>query len=476
MKPQTRQQLKYILSDFMTLNIGWLIFNIARFNTLPSYLVPESLGSFLLFPQLMIGQLLVPPGMIAVYAISGSYNKGGTLYRSRLDEFLNTALISLMGMLVIFFIVLVDDNIPERITNYELMGLLFAALFLPTALGRYLISSAEAKRIRRGDYCVNTLIVGVSSAFRRKIERIRDSSAMSGLRPVACLSFSDKCNVKELAGLPVVSGTNIRAICKELKIGAIVMLPSENGAKSMGALLADLYSLGVPLLVSAEMFSPVALQPRVIGVINEPLVDITNADIPPSVANLKRLGDILVSAVAIVCLSPLLAVLAIAIKLDSKGPCFYRQERIGFHGKPFEIIKLRSMRTDAEADGKPRLSSGISDPRVTAVGRFLRKYRLDELPQFWNVLTGQMSLVGPRPERKFYIDSIMARVPWYGLVRQVRPGITSWGMVKYGYASNVDEMVERADYDLLYIRNISFAVDLKILFHTVSTVFKGKGV
>ncbi len=476
MRPQARQQIRYLLSDFITLNIGWFLFDVARFYTLPANLLPGTLPSFLLYPQLILGQILVPFGMIALYAVSGSYNRGRMLYRSRLDEFLNTALMSLIGMFVIFFIALINDNIPERITNYELMLLLFASLMVPTAIGRYLVSSAAARRIHRGDYSVDTLIVGASPGYMRKIERIKESSTMSGLRPVACASFSDECTVGEIAGLPVFGSDDIVGLCRKLRIGAVVVLPSEKGIGSMGALLSDLYSLGVPLLVSAELFSPVALQPRVIGVINEPLVDITNANIPPSVANLKRIGDLFVSAAAIVCLSPVLLAIALAVRLDSPGPCLYRQERVGLHGKLFRIIKFRSMRTDAEADGRPRLSSGGDDPRVTPVGRFLRKYRLDELPQFWNVLVGEMSLVGPRPERKYYADRILAREPWYGLVRQVRPGITSWGMVKYGYASSVDEMIERSGYDLLYIRNISLPVDLKILFHTVSTVFKGKGI
>lgn len=476
MKPQARQQLKYLLSDFITLNIGWLLFNVARFITLPSEMVSNSLCSFLGYRQLIVGQIVVPFAMLALYAVSGSYNRGGTLYRSRLDEFLNTAFVSFIGMLGVYFAALVDDNIPERITNYELMFVLYLALLVPTTIARYLISTATAKRIRRGDYSVNTLILGASPAFSRKIERIKNSSSMSGLRPVACVSLSDDKIGDSLVGLPVIHTDDLESLCRNLGIGAVIILQPEGGLKGMGALLNGLYALTVKIFVSAELFSLMALQPRVIGVVTEPLVDVTNANIPASVANLKRLGDIAVSALSLILLSPVFAALAIAVKTDTSGPCFYRQERVGYHGRLFRIIKFRSMRTDAEADGVPKLSSGLGDPRVTRVGRFLRKYRLDELPQFWNVLVGEMSLVGPRPERKYYIDKIVERVPWYGLIRQVRPGITSWGMVKYGYASNVDEMVERSAYDLLYIRNVSFAVDMKILFHTVSTVFRGKGI
>ena len=160
----------------------------------------------------------------------------------------------------------------------------------------------------------------------------------------------------------------------------------------------------------------------------------------------------------LLALSPLMLILAAWIRLDSKGPVFYRQERIGFHKKPFRIIKFRTMIPEAEAEG-PRLSAE-GDERVTKCGRFLRKYRLDELPQFWNVLCGEMSLVGPRPEREYFISKILQKAPYYSLLHQVRPGLTSWGMVKHGYASTVDEMIERSRFDLIYLENISLMTDM----------------
>ncbi|MDE6612513.1 MAG: sugar transferase, partial [Muribaculaceae bacterium] len=227
------------------------------------------------------------------------------------------------------------------------------------------------------------------------------------------------------------------------------------------------------LFVTPDLMSMMTSRHKVSQVVSEPLVDITNANISPSAVNLKRFGDVVVSALALVALLPVYAAVALAVKLDSRGPVLYRQERVGYHKRPFRIIKFRTMRVDAEASG-PALTRD-NDPRITRVGAFLRKYRLDELPQFWNVLKGEMSLVGPRPERAYYIERIARRVPSYSLIHQVRPGITSWGMVKYGYAADVDQMIERLPYDLLYIENVSLGVDLKILFHTVSTVLRGRG-
>lgn len=468
----TTERIKYCVSDFLTAALGWFVFNIIRVYTIPTG-AGDSVRQFFRDPMVVAGQIVVPVAMVLLYALSGSYNRSNTLYKSRLDELVNTFVVSFTGMLGIFFTALINDMIPERLTNYEIMLVLLACLFIPTAIARMFIISRNIVRIRRGVYAMNTLVTGALPENSHKLRDIMDSEVHSGLRIVGCADTDGSCTTSTLEGLPVYHDEDIGELCRRIGIQAIIVMPSAKGLSYTADLINRLYLLDIPMFVTPDIHSMMAVRPRVSQVTAEPLVDITNANVSPASVNLKRLGDIVVSALALVALSPLYAALALAVKIDSPGPVLYRQTRIGYHKKPFRINKFRTMAVDAEATG-PALASD-NDPRVTRLGRILRKYRLDELPQFWNVLKGEMSLVGPRPEREYYINQIIKRYPSYSLIHQVRPGITSWGMVKYGYAADVDQMIARLPYDMLYIENVSLAVDLKILFHTVNTVLRGRG-
>ena len=468
-----KHRIIYATADFLSVAAGWFCFNLLRYRFFrDADEIWYSLSSFLLSGPVVLGQIAVPVCMLILYAISGSYNRSNTLYKSRLDEVLNTLAVSLIGTLGIYFTALLNNSIPERLEAYELMAVLLVCLFLPTVCVRILILKRNAKRIREGKYAMKTLVVGATPANEAKLARILASRATSGLKIVVCADFDGSCTRQSLQGIPVRYTEDIESLCRQVGIQAIIVLSSGDIAHT-AEILDRLYRLDLPMFITPDLHSLILARPRLATVSSEPLVDITNAKIPPASVNLKRLGDIVVSAISLVILSPLFAVLAAVVKLDSPGPVFYRQTRIGYHKKPFRIIKFRSMQTDAEANG-PALSSG-NDPRVTRCGHIMRKYRLDELPQFWNVLCGQMSLVGPRPEREYFLKKILERHPASTLLHQVRPGITSWGMVSYGYASDVNQMMERLYYDLLYIENVSLATDLKIILHTVDTVINGRG-
>ena len=251
----------------------------------------------------------------------------------------------------------------------------------------------------------------------------------------------------------------------------IIALPSGNSER-IATLVSSIEDKDVRIHVLPNLFSILSGQVKMES-LGRSLIEVKRELVKPHVAFIKRLFDIVVASILILVAAPFILFSIAMIAVGSPGPFFYTQERLGKNGKTFKIIKLRSMYQDAEAQG-PQLSSE-EDPRITPWGRTMRKFRLDELPQFLNVLKGDMAIVGPRPERKFFFDQIISKAPQYRYLLKVKPGITSWGMVKFGYAENVEEMIERARYDLIYTENITLVNDIKILFYTLVTVLQGRG-
>lgn len=461
------QRLKYVLSDWVLSSVAFFIFNIIRSRLLYAY---QDVWNFVMSPKLLVEQATVPLLMLGIYWLSGYYNR--PFGKSRLQEMMTTFFSALINTGIIFLILLINDQTGERKLNYEMLIILFGLLFLLPYMGRMLITLYATSHFRHHQWEFRTLIVGNTREGREMADRLENGAGRVGYKILGFIEGPDDNGPED--DRPVYPLDKAAEVCRDLNIEQLVIAPGNGSEEKVLHLLYRLFNIGIPIKIAPDTLSYVTSAIRINDIYAEPFIDLTAPTLSESAKNVKLVADIVTSVLLLTVLLPVYAVLAILVKYSSPGPVFYSQERIGLRRRPFRIYKFRTMRQDAEASG-PRLSAE-DDPRITPIGKILRKYRLDELPQFWNVLKGDMSIVGPRPERAYFIEKIMKEAPYYAMVWQVRPGITSWGMVKYGYASTVAQMVERTRFDLIYLSNMSLLVDLKILIYTVKTVITGRGL
>ena len=453
--------------------VGWTTFNVVRYYVGGRALYEfSSLEAFMTSEIVLLGEVVFPLLMLAVYWMSGFYNE--VFRKSHVQNFITTFFSSVTNTLVIFFIALINDVIlDQRGTNYELLLILLTVLFVFTFFVRFLITRVSNRKFELGEWKYNAIIIGSGDKAVKLGKQLSKKGTYLNYNIVGYVQT--KGDICSQNASPLYKLESLKSVCAKEDVKELIVVPEKNDVASSMDIVNSLYGLGLPIKVSPDIYTILVGRMRLSNLRGEPLVDISSCGMTEFEKNVKRMADIIISFLALILLSPILFVIGILVKIDSKGNAIYKQERVGYHYKKFVIYKFRTMVENAEADGCPALSSEY-DNRITKIGQFLRKYRIDELPQFWNVLLGDMSLVGPRPERQYFVEKITKEAPLYSLLFQVRPGITSMGMVKYGYAKNVEEMVARFRYDLLYLENMSIANDIKILIYTIKIVLTGKGI
>lgn len=466
------QTIKYLFFDFLSATLSWTLFYIYRKKVIESEIfgfeIPIEFTN-----RYYIGIIIIPLLWIFLYYLSGYYKD---IYRkSRLKEIWQTFATTITGSIFIFFILLLDDQIAHYKHYYKLFLALTTIHFFITYIPRLIITSITNHKIHTRKIGFNTIIIGCNKKAVEIYQKIENQKQSVGNKFVGFITLEEKNNYLIEKYLPNLGPLkNIDQIIDKYSIEEVIIALETKEHKEIEKIINYLDHKKVVIKAIPSMYDILMGKVKMSHILGTPIIQISHNLMPTWQEHAKQAFDFILSLIVLILFSPLFLFIAMGIKATSKGPIIYSHERIGRFGKPFTLYKFRSMYVDAEKNG-PELSSK-NDNRITPFGRFLRKTKLDELPNFWNVLKGDMSIVGPRPERKYYIDKIVEVAPHYLHLQKVKPGITSWGQVKYGYAEGVDQMVERLKYDILYIENMSLYVDLKIIIYTLLTILRGENI
>ena len=470
MKQNATQIFKYVFLDAVAAMLGYSTLYYFRKTVIEARRMGFEID-FSFDSRFVIGITITTLFWISLYWITGFYND---IYRrSRLKEIIQSFNSALFGSVIIFFALILDDWVNSYKDYYQSFLIYFGFVFALTAIFRFILSTRTNHRIQKKKIWFNSLLVGSNERATGLYQDFEKQRKSNGSRFVGFVSVFQKIEFLVEKELPLLGAySDLPKIIEEHQIEEVIIAIESKEHERLEEVITLLEDSEVKVKMIPDMYDIISGQVRLES-LGAPLIEIKHELMPQWQKLVKRIFDVFISVFMLIILSPLMLFCIFMVKRSSPGPIFYKQKRVGLQGKSFSIIKFRSMFADAEEQG-PQLSSE-EDSRITKWGKVMRKYRLDELPQFINVIIGEMSFVGPRPERQYYIDLMSAKAPHCKHLRKVKPGITSWGMVKFGYAENVDEMIERLRYDIIYIENMNLINDIKIVFYTILIVLQGRG-
>jgi exopolysaccharide biosynthesis polyprenyl glycosylphosphotransferase len=463
---KTNEKILILSTDFITINLAYFFYFVIRVRT----------GWFdlIIMPEFFLPMLVVYFYWVIIFTFVGMYRTW--FAASRLDELSTLFKASFFGIFILFFLIFIDDYVHNVKTSTRIIIFIYWGTFLFfVSVGRLLVRGLQRRLLIRGIGRKNALIVGNNSKAHEVENEVVNHKAL-GLDVIGYASVNNIIVEKEKDKESKVLGTahEIQRLIDQFNIKEVIIALDKKEDDLLVEIISKCEGKNVGLKIVPDLYEILSGQAKTSQIYGIPLIDIMPQLMPEWEKKLKRLIDIVVSLVILIVSSPICLISSIAIKLDSLGPIFFTQERCGFNNTEFKIIKFRSMFQNAEKHTGP-IWSQKDDPRVTRVGKIIRKLRIDEIPQMFNVLKGEMSLVGPRPERPYFVDMLSKEIPFYKRRLKVRPGITGWAQVKHKYDETIEDVKIKLRYDLFYIENMSLRMDFKILFRTVFVVLFGKG-
>ena len=467
---KTKGIIAYVFFDWLSAIIAWVLL----FSFRKSVIQHISYDYSELFEDqnFVLGIIIIPLAWVLFYFITGTYTD--IFRKSRVKAFVNSLWQTALGVIFIFFTLLLDDEVTSYQNYYHSFFFLFFVHFTLTLFFREVILTIGKVLLEKGKHKFPTLIIGSNHNATEFYTKYSKNKSLYAYNFVGFIEIDEKGSNGLKNYLSQLGSFNdIEKIIADYKIEEVVIAIESSEHNSISHIINILSGRDLFIKIIPDMFDILSGTVKMNQIGGTPLIEIYPEVMFKWQQIVKRLIDLFVSGLSILVLMPVLIFIALKVRFSSEGPIFYKQKRVGFRGKEFNIFKFRSMFIDAEKNG-PALSSD-DDARITPWGKTMRKWRLDELPQFWNVLIGDMTLIGPRPERQFFLKQMEQKAPHCRHLQRVKPGLSSLGMVKYGYAENVDEMIERLKYDIIYIENNSLSLDFKIMVYTVVTLLRGRG-